>query len=190
MEEKYKMSNRIDFISEYRTTNKQKYDGIRTFICPNCKSGNPIRFKAKIKIFDEEVYPDLYLSLKCCNCGKEFKQSADDAIDPEITYAVITLNSKGYKTAFSCQGHIRKNYWESAYIKFANKMPKETLESLPLSWKVEEDEDCTTIRCMELEEYPLDERIVLLNNWVDSLPDRNKKVIDDNFDLQDLIVSI
>ena len=181
-----------DFISDYKTTNKQKYDGTKTFICPNCRAGNPIKFKAKIKIFNEEcVYPDLYLNLECANCGKEFKQSVDDAIDPEIAYAIITLNSKGYKTAFSCQGHIRKNNsWESAYIKFASKLPKEAIDKLPFGWNVEEDEYCTTIRCMELEEYPLDKRITLLNNWVDSLPNRDEKVIDDNFDLQDLIVSI
>ena len=57
-------------------------------------------------------------------------------IDDLIAPAIQILNPKGYKTAWSCSGHVREGF-NSAYILF--EFGEITPEELPAGWFWEED---------------------------------------------------
>ena len=47
-----------------------------------------------------------------CECGKNVEF---EIIDPKITPILIILNKKGWKTIFSCQGHLEYHYGTEGY---------------------------------------------------------------------------
>ena len=97
---------------------------------------------------------------------KEHWVQIDDLIAPTIQ----TLNLKGYRTAWSCSGHVREGF-DSAYILF--EFGEMTPEELPEGWFWEEDghmiyqyESCSPDDLNQEISEVMDE----LFKWAESLP--------------------
>lgn len=95
----------------------QNYFKKFTLMCDECKS---LSEQSVSMFFDNvELAPDFHLELSdeyyCKTCGKITFQYD---IDTNIAKAVRLLNLHGFKTKFSCQGHNKKFYPSTPYIRF------------------------------------------------------------------------
>ena len=91
-------------------------------------------------------------------------------IDDLIAQTIQILNLKGYKTAWSCSGHVEKDF-NSAYILF--EFGEITPEELPAGWFWEEDGNMQYqyVSCTPDDlEKEITEVMRDLLNWVESLP--------------------
>ena len=105
---------KLDLISQ-TSESLNRYESIQKghfgFICKHCKVPGIMRIdehvcmghQTKKKWYDRELFYQSSYNITCPKCGinVEYKY----LLDPAITPVIATLNSKGYVTLFSCQGH-------------------------------------------------------------------------------------
>jgi len=124
-------------------------EGIVGFFCPRCFS--PIYCKQSINTsiitnFDA-VYWRMNYSINCPYCNHTFRWD-DDPLDPNITKSIALLNSKGYTTLFSCEGH---DEYGEAYVYFKHPDQRHVAKYIPVPepWKLR----ISTDRICRVEEY-------------------------------------
>ena len=163
--------------SKIRSRRIQHLFGTAAIICEECYK--PIFIKCNITkqvyILDEsltnkgEIHLINNFNVHCPFCGHNFIYEGDP-IDPNIAYSIAELNRKGYKTLFSCEGHINNTIFKDAYIYFYDKYQMiKTIISYPLpkTWNTSSGINRFIIRskCIKLSK-----RIKDLELWVESLP--------------------
>lgn len=150
------------------------------------ENNEPYHVKGEVKI-DLNVpigYVDIQYSLsksiyKCPFCGSELIP-----VDKNIWEPVAKLNAKGYKTAFSCEGH---SFEDSSYILFDFSFNDDTVKKIghPDKWFIDNGffngravirplyfyccEEYFTKQGITFEEVKK-ESIDNLNKWIDNLP--------------------
>lgn len=120
----------------------QKSVGYMGYICPSCNHVNKIyvAYKYTIKSPNPIYFVDSKLEVICEECNKSFESSII-GIDPNIISVIETLNKLGYKTDFSCEGHVYSNGNISRpYVRFTDSRAIEKYGS-PKDWIIERDLD-------------------------------------------------
>lgn len=108
-----------DHIRKYRRTkteetdyNYEKSNGKMGYICPHCNYINLIQVKFMIETNAEMrvdyMTSNLTLTMRCKKCKERFYTSIL-GIDPNICEIIVKLNNLGYKTKYSCEGHVYNN---------------------------------------------------------------------------------
>lgn len=161
------------------------------FFCPRCYK--PIYATTDYKdnthgTHKGEVCINLTYDINCPRCGYSFIWDSHP-LDPNITNALAILNSKGYKTLFSCEGHYVNKCNDYAYIFFKYPNQRHVLKYIPIEkpWSLRKCEDNTfiikpynikvlhknsTAFCIEASgDTKLEDRINALNTWVKRLPE-------------------
>ena len=87
----------------------------KAILCPKCYKVLPIEYKVTVKDLDNdelEVYGDnINIHYLCPNCKKKTKFVI---IDKDIVNHVVLMNMIDYHTAYSCQGHFHKEWFEKS----------------------------------------------------------------------------
>lgn len=109
-------------------------DGTLGFVCPTCGeiSFIPTYLKYETDVnheSEEAIFP--VFRVKCLHCEEKFNTIAD--YDPNIVYILYDLNRKGYKTVYSCEGHVDSCGISLPYISFADKTICDTIAP-PTGW--------------------------------------------------------
>ena len=174
-------------------------DGYFAIICPKCFKVYTLKMKSSIDLeFSSSkrnnllyYYPEIILQ---CDCGHEIHTK--NIFDPNIAPIIAILNSKGYYTTFSCEGHslllrqISKKPREAycqAYVSFLYPIDEEILKQFPIPapWFVDaKDYPQFVIRCKESyhRHHDIKDKMRPLRKWAKSLPlytlQRNELVTD------------
>ena len=115
-------------------------DGTLGFICPVCGRVTyvPMYVKCVTKMVNESenaTFP-IY-RVKCHTCDNEFYTMVD--YDPNIVEILYVLNTKGYSTMYSCEGHVESYDQISVpYISFKDKTICDSIKA-PAGWKWDND---------------------------------------------------
>lgn len=120
----------------------KKSVGYMGYLCPDCGHVNKIYVACKYTIkAPKTVYvTKSIIEVGCEECGGRFETDMI-GIDPNIISVIETLNKLGYKTEFSCEGHVYEDGNVSIpYVRFINSTVIEKYGS-PKGWKSEIDED-------------------------------------------------
>ena len=150
------------------------------FYCEECF--NPVILNGNITINlssiqkDSECEVDFFgaFVFECPKCHHK-NIWTDWPLDPNIAPMIAELNSKGYTTVSSCEGHewnrLEQTY---PYIEFMYPGQKKVLRYIPLQgpWKLDtsiEGEDRFRIYCVD-KSIGLRERMAHLRFWVNALP--------------------
>ena len=100
--------------------------------------------------------------------SKDFKPTENHfEIDENLVFIIHTLNEKGYKTMFCCEGHAEIDGLSLSYIAFENGIK---LPSCPENWCVE----------IDTEQYDENDNIVL-GHWETLRANRLVNLNDDEF---------
>ena len=107
---------------EYNNDKSFAENGTIALMCPECL--NVIRISVAHDNTTEDILDKLdYFSTSvsyhgaCKRCGEH---SLQIPLDINIAQIVEVLNSKGYYTAFSCEGHIEKDAYETTLYTFSH----------------------------------------------------------------------
>lgn len=113
-------------------------------------------------------------------------------IDKSMLPIVSTLNKKGYRTNFCCEGHAHDDGLELPYISFKDSVPASIFMNLPGLWRVDIDADIQCFKRLCNNEGPViyhndghdfpdisdEDSVAILNwdeealkKWADDLPD-------------------
>lgn len=141
-------------------------EGEIVLMCPHCLHMETISVTIDNKVGRHNIN-DFYTETKyhgdCPNC-KEFTEF--ECMDVNIAETIKILNSKGYYTAFSCEGHIEEDVitcldtFSDPYIYFYFWKDSEILKEHPLpeTWKLDDND----IKA---------ERFSIHDNITDSIPE-------------------
>ena len=165
-----------EFVIVYRKNRygpNETYTGPGGLICPKCGNGS-VHFFDHVK----RGHQTQEIHIHCLDCDFQCNISSINIIDPNITKAISSLNRKGYKTRFSCEGHPDDTkYGGTAYIEFVDASLKQIVKEhpLPSPWFLGVggfDIYRFVIRAHEVDcqKEDWDERCERITEWADSLP--------------------
>lgn len=166
-----------DYRMLYTTIIKKKHKGELAFVCPECSSIHYAGVKISAQLFDLNSGTDsleINVKIKCRDCHKTFVTNLSKALDPDIAQFIVALNKKGYKTTYSCQGHIYKSGEESlSYVTFEESLSKDKLSELPATWRADPIDTLTTGTTIRssISKYGLSTVMEDLGKWINKLPD-------------------
>ena len=173
---------------------KHSLFGVGAFICPSCYKVilAKCNLTREVCILDENLDDDGYVYIDdfrigCPFCNHRFTHHGNP-IDPNIAYPLAILNSKGYHTMYSCEGHSLN---DDAYVVFSDFSQKSIVKENPLpnDWFMDntdllDDENKMQSRFI-IRSYrgiKLKRRIegltywaISLPNWVEPVKNENKK---------------
>ena len=163
-------------VTDYCNNKRYSEDGTIVLMCPCCLHMTKINVSI-LNVIGSHKINNFYIETKyngeCSNCNEyvEF-----ECIDINMAEIIEILNSKGYYTAFSCEGHIEsdiitgKDVFSNPYIYFYFWEDSEILKDYPLpkTWKLPEDH----AKCA---------RFSIYDNIEDIIPDEIKSNDSDNF---------
>jgi len=166
--------------------------GTAGFFCPRCFRPIIVDLDIKSKLISRlnDVHVQINYDINCPHCYNEFVWKGSP-LDSNLTEAIATLNRKGYKTLFSCEGHNKKDI---PYIYFRYPNQRKVLKYIPIGypWKLRVCEDETSIVypyeikvlhkhskqfCLEAE--PNTDRTKLIKElykWVNKLPECHSSI--------------
>jgi hypothetical protein len=152
------------------------------FVCPWCLRPVYVPTHFSISLFNGLSEHVRYsYTVECDKCHATF--NAKDYYDPNILEAIMLLNSKGYGTLYSCEGHVLSSPTDEKpsigcpYIVFKQNCAE--LKSCPKGWtlfKVYLSRVSHPVQKIEYSgigtrnEHWKEEALTALYEWVDSLP--------------------
>lgn len=159
-------------------------------MCPHCFQLYERRIIEKIetsiniagkddKIYEPMIYLDTYpkFTIMECICGETFVKPIE--LDWNIAEIVSAFNKKGFKTDFSCEGHITDDPMNKRssqpYIFFSDTSIMDYYNQLPISWEIDYDmfkrDVSKKVRVrIYTEMYNREESFKELREFIDSLP--------------------
>lgn len=92
---------------------KEKIKGTLGFICPKCRTMRTIYIDKNIDMNIDPrdvdvIIRHLTLTLTCHRCKYVWNVNDDDGIDTNMITAISVLNTNGYATVLSCEGHLEE----------------------------------------------------------------------------------
>ena len=160
----------------------QKSVGYMGYMCPICNHVNKIYVACKytIKAPKPVSFVNSEFEVGCEECGNRFTTDLI-GIDPNICGVIEMLNKLGYKTDFSCEGHVYDSGNISVpYISFISSDATDKYKS-PNGWRVEVNNNGgTTIYYNEDFKYDNNGKekqraLGLLEDWVRSFDEFKEK---------------
>lgn len=182
-----------EYISRNKSMDEVTYDGYAGTFCPKCCA--PFVFKTAYN-FTQTTYGNSnivsgtnmdrligYHIRKCPRCNTK-NIYTDILLDPNIAESIALLNSKGYTTTDSCEGHkiYGINHISSAYVAFADMKVLNVFKLFPPPeiWEIEINKymDRPVIRARDdengksyIDPIVVQYRMDLLREWVELLPE-------------------
>ena len=176
--------------------------GYTALMCPHCFDIIKV-YADNRKCIQKPIDVDLILMSNSyfCECPKCGEQADFIELDINMAQIISTLNTKGYYTAYSCEGHLDLNedLFIRSYIYFYLNDDKDILDKHPLpnGWFIDDDYDPANVFCIhntpndikdfkDMDEYRKyikeiesiwDKKQLLedIYKWACGLPDRDTK---------------
>ena len=182
-------------VCEVPIFDRQEMEGKVAYLCPHCFNYGILDVSIKSLLTHANSKDNTWITMHhgirciCAKCNKYFEQ---DPIDASIVSILAVLNSKGYTTVYSCEGHndvitttvdgdVKTAI--QAYITFKDGAVLNTLIDkypLPENWHIDHDdldwEDENTTLTIRSEDKSKTNRLWFLMNWAENIPELSKVI--------------